>query len=268
MSALSPVPNSRYFRALLTACIVGLTACSPVPRHGTAFLIEFGTNNLQAAATPATQDLDRAVNVMRNRLADAGFQFQVERSGLDRLLIKVGILGSNDVAAARQVLSQAGILEFRMVHPESDQLLSEGLVAPNYEILRVETKDRLGNKRQVPYLVNKKPERGLTGKYMSRAGVSRDAVRGGAEIDFELNAEGATLFVDITREYAPRAGKYYQLGLVLDGRLYSAPRIDEPIEGGRGRIHGQFDKKEAIALANILENPLDFPPHIVQETTF
>jgi preprotein translocase subunit SecD len=262
-------PLARYWPiCLLAGCVIALTACSPVPRHGTAFLVEFGTNSLEAASTTATQDLDRAAKAMRNRLATAGLRSHVERADPDRLLIKVRTFGSNDVANARQVLSRSGMLEFRMVHLESEQLLAEGLIAPGYEILRLETKDSRGNKRPVPYLIKKKPERGLTGKYMSHAAVTRHAVTDEPQIQFELNGEGAKLFAEITHEYSPHDGKYYQLGIVFDGRLYSAPRIDQPIEGGRGMISGSFDPKEALALANLLENPLDFPPRIVQETSF
>jgi SecD/SecF fusion protein len=52
---------------------------------------------------------------------------------------------------------------------------------------------------------------------------------------------------------------------VLDGELYSAPQIKEPIEGGRGVISGRFDIKEANNLANILENPLEAPVRIIEE---
>ena len=52
------------------------------------------------------------------------------------------------------------------------------------------------------------------------------------------------------------------MAIVLDGELYSAPVINEPIMGGSGRISGSFDQKEAFELANVLENPLRAPLHI------
>jgi SecD/SecF fusion protein len=54
---------------------------------------------------------------------------------------------------------------------------------------------------------------------------------------------------------------------VLDGVLYSAPRIMGPIEGGRGQITGSFTVQEAFELANVLENPLEAPVKIFQEST-
>ena len=60
----------------------------------------------------------------------------------------------------------------------------------------------------------------------------------------------------------------YQLAIVLDGKLHSAPRIIGVIAGGRGVIHGNFEMKEAYDLANVLENPLEVPHRIVEERTF
>ena len=49
---------------------------------------------------------------------------------------------------------------------------------------------------------------------------------------------------------------------MLDGVLYSAPVINEPILTGSGEISGRFDEKEAFELANVLENPLRAPLHL------
>jgi len=77
---------------------------------------------------------------------------------------------------------------------------------------------------------------------------------GEPEIDFTLNDEGAARFGEITRENVG-----HRLAIILDGELYSAPRINGAIEGGRGQITGQFEVKAAHELANVLENPLKAP---------
>jgi len=82
-----------------------------------------------------------------------------------------------------------------------------------------------------------------------------------------MNPDGARLFAEITREFAPKGNKSHQLAIVLDGELYSAPRINSPIEGGRGVITGSFDLREAFELANVLENPLEAPVRIIEERT-
>ena len=46
---------------------------------------------------------------------------------------------------------------------------------------------------------------------------------------------------------------------MLDGKLYSAPTVREEIDSGSAEITGQFTQREAIELANVLNNPLDLP---------
>ncbi|MBI4977926.1 MAG: protein translocase subunit SecD [Spirochaetes bacterium] len=66
-------------------------------------------------------------------------------------------------------------------------------------------------------------------------------------VDFELNAQGAEIFGEVT---AANIGK--QLAIVLDGNVMSAPNIRSEIPGGRGQISGGFDAQEAQDLATIL----------------
>ncbi|MBI1839272.1 MAG: protein translocase subunit SecD [Verrucomicrobia bacterium] len=106
---------------------------------------------------------------------------------------------------------------------------------------------------------------GLTGKFVSRAGVYRNPLTGAPEIHFEFDPEGAEKFAKITREYSPKNGKYHLLAIVLDGELATAPRINGPIEGGRGQITGDYDMQEATEVANTLENPLEAQVQILEE---
>ena len=55
------------------------------------------------------------------------------------------------------------------------------------------------------------------------------------------------------------------MAIVLDGAVYSAPNINEPITQGRAQITGDFTIKQAIELANVLENPLEAPLRIEEE---
>jgi len=233
---------------------------------GTSFLLEMDTNTL-ARTEDRKVALEHAIEVLRVRVDKLGVaEPLIQPAGNNQILIQLPGLAEADKQQARENIERAAFLEFRMVHPESDQLLAQNIVEPGYEILRLEQKNKkTGTTQLIPYLVKKKPERGLTGKYLKRAGVSRQPLTNEPEIDFELNDEGAKLFGEITREYQPKGNKHYQLAIVLDGQLYSAPRIDEPIEGGRGRIHGSFELKEAVTLANVLENPLEAPVHIIEE---
>ena len=74
----------------------------------------------------------------------------------------------------------------------------------------------------------------------------------------EFTDEGSKVFGKITRdilEEDARTNSKQALGIVLDGRLLSAPNIQSEITT-RGSITGDFSRREAIELANALNNPL------------
>ncbi len=58
-----------------------------------------------------------------------------------------------------------------------------------------------------------------------------------------FNSEGAKLFGDLTTKYV---GK--QIAIDLDGKVISAPNVNEPITGGSASISGGFDAKSAQEL--------------------
>ena len=86
---------------------------------------------------------------------------------------------------------------------------------------------------------------------------------GKAKVDIEMNSKGAR---DFTRVTGANINK--QLAIVLDGTVYSAPRIVSRISGGRAEITGSYTLEEAKALAIILRaGALPAPVHIVEERT-
>ncbi len=234
---------------------------------GTSFLVGLDTSKLSTNAERSVV-LANAVEVLRKRVDKLGVaEPLLQPAGEDRILIQLPGLSQSEMDSARRTVEKAAFLEFRMVHPESMELLAQGIVEPGYEVLREEVKGRDGSKQIMGYLVKKGPERGLTGKFLTRANVARNPMTNEPEIQFEMDSEGAKLFAEITREYAPKGNKFHQLAIVLDGELYSAPRINSPIEGGRGVITGNFDIREAFELAYALENPLEAPVKIIEERT-
>jgi len=234
---------------------------------GTSFLVGMDTSKISTNAEKSVV-LANAVEVLRKRVDKLGVaEPLLQPSGEDRILIQLPGLSQSEMDSARKSVEKAAFLEFRMVHPESMELLAQGIVEPGYEVLRQQIKGPDGSKQVASYLVKKGAERGLTGGYLTRAMVSRSPVTNEPEIQFEMNPDGARLFAEITREFAPKGNKSHQLAIVLDGELYSAPRINSPIEGGRGVITGSFDLREAFELANVLENPLEAPVRIIEERT-
>jgi protein-export membrane protein SecD len=91
---------------------------------------------------------------------------------------------------------------------------------------------------------------GLTGKYLSSASLQfggNTALASTPEVQVNFNTEGAQLFGDITSKNVGRL-----LGIFLDGRLISAPVIQQKIEGGQAVISGHFTAQEAKDLATNL----------------
>jgi SecD/SecF fusion protein len=227
---------------------------------GTSFLVMMDTNAL-ASLEDRSYALEQAVEVLRKRVDRFGVAEPIiQPAGEDRILIQLPGLSEAEKESARTTIQKAAFLEFRMVHPDSNTLIQQGVIEPGYEVLQMPYRSRTGQEGMASYLVKKKPERGLTGKHVKRAYPNRNPMTGELEIDFTLNDEGAGLFADITREHQGEL-----LAIVLDGELYSAPVIREPITGGRGSISGGFTLKEAQELANVLENPLEAPLKIEEE---
>jgi SecD/SecF fusion protein len=244
--------------ALLAALFV--TSCGPKPPlHGTAFVVE-----LDAGATAnginQLQSLNQTGQVLRKRLDKLGIRYSVDQQENGRLLVKIQELNSKDLNVVRKMIEKSGRLEFRLVAPESDDAIKNNLIRPGYEVLQHKEHTPDGRERIEVVEVSKRAE--MTGSSIKNAKVVRGNL-GEPQIDFMLNDEGKAKFGEITRENVGQ-----RLAILLDGELYSAPVIQSPIESGSGQITGHFDYKEAQELANVLENPLDVPHHIVEEQSF
>ncbi len=105
------------------------------------------------------------------------------------------------------------------------------------------------------------------GKAPLDGGVITDASRsfghmtGRPEVDMAMNAEGARIWAGMTANNIGRC-----IAIVLDGMVYSYPRVNSEITGGRSQISGNFTVTEAEDLANVLKSgKLPAPARIVQE---
>ena len=82
------------------------------------------------------------------------------------------------------------------------------------------------------------------------------------EVSMTMNAEGANTWARMTKD---NIGK--QIAIVLDGMVYSYPRVNSEINGGSSQITGNFTLEEAEDLANVLKSgKLPAPATIVQES--
>ncbi|MBR2298217.1 MAG: protein translocase subunit SecDF [Bacteroidales bacterium] len=101
----------------------------------------------------------------------------------------------------------------------------------------------------------------LDGGAVADARMSYANTGGTPEVDMSMNAEGSRVWARLT---ADNIGKC--IAIALDGTIYSYPRVNQEITGGRSAITGNFTIEEAEDLANVLKSgKLPAPASIVQE---
>lgn len=84
---------------------------------------------------------------------------------------------------------------------------------------------------------------------------------GKPEVSMSMNSEGAREWSAITKANLGRA-----VAIVLDGVVYTAPRINTEIDGGQSSISGNFTIEDTKDLANTLKSGrMPAPARIVQE---
>lgn len=83
-----------------------------------------------------------------------------------------------------------------------------------------------------------------------------------AEVSMTMNAEGTQEWARMTGENIGRC-----IAIVLDGYVYSAPRVNTKIDKGSSEITGDFTIQEAQDLANVLNSgKVPAPAKIIQDT--
>ena len=108
---------------------------------------------------------------------------------------------------------------------------------------------------------NKPRKAPLTGEVVTDAKSDFEQGKVYASVSMEMNTEGAKQWADLTRN---NIGKC--VAIVLDGYVYSYPRVNDEISGGRSSITGNFTPEEAGDLANVLKSgKMPAPAKIVQE---
>ncbi len=226
--------------------------------------------------------VNQAIQVMEQRVNQFGVAEPVLRP-VGELSLEVQLPGEDaannpDVIDA---LKKPAKLEFRQVHRTErpteterehalrsmpvDPLLGAASAISVYEVLTLRDVDnRSGEIRINRYYVRKAAD--ATGKIIKAAsGRSDDGIS--FYVDMKFTDEGSKKFGDLTAKIAEGNSRSVgQLAIVLDGKLQSAPTVREAIRSTGATITGSFSREEAVELANVLNNPLEFPL-ITQDVT-
>lgn len=284
-------------------------------KGGTSYTLEVVREELADGNVKDARD--RAIEIIRNRVDSMGVaEPNIYPDGDSRIVVQIPGMKAEDRARARENISKAAYLEFRMVHPANAKLVSalfaankvpENFVAVNvpgdarsaggnfwqrtaaapmdraerdavarfeektgYELL-LEREEIAGKEYFRPTYVEKRPI--LKGDSIKNADVGYGSMNQ-RNVHFTLDARGRRLFGETTTDYAPGGPKnpdpknFRQLAIILDGTLYSAPRIQTPITAGEGEITGSFTLEEANDLALVLRaGALPAPLRFLEERT-
>jgi SecD/SecF fusion protein len=129
----------------------------------------------------------------------------------------------------------------------------------------VETDDPQADLFYRLYAIKKTPgsdKSQLTGDHITDAFPQFDQT-GQPAVGVSMDGKGAEIWSNMTLTAMQDEG---YIAIVLDGRVYSAPRVPVQIKNGRTIIEGSFTLREAESLATILKaGKLDAPVYIVQE---
>ena len=201
--------------------------------------------------------IDQAIETIRNRLDQFGLSEPiVAKQGKEKILVELaGIKTQAEEQRARELISRAAKLELMAVDEDRAgrvYSMSDADAAAYGDVILEDVKDP-----KIKYLVHEIPI--LDGGMLTNANVGFDR-NNRPVINFKLNSEGADIFGDFTGK---NVGK--RLAIVLDGKVYSAPNINERIGGGAGQISGNYSVVEAKDLAIALRSGALLAPIYMME---
>lgn len=220
---------------------------------------------LEAKDSPTVKVDNDAVNgvlaVVRNRVDSLGVAEPViTRKGNRQIVVELP--GIKDAERAIKLIGDTAQLEFiaaEWAPPEIASMNAEDvaiLAGPDAKVSTVQQYDAKGK------LVSERPiilkNVLLTGADLKMASPGQSQY-GEPLVNIEFTAEGSKKFEDATTQSVGRP-----LAIVLDGKIISAPNVNEPIRGGRAQISGRFSIKEVQDLVIQLKaGALPVPVEIV-----
>ena len=235
-------------------------------KGGVAFTLEaVDTPGEQLDEYQRQEKLQKAIDIIGARINGLGVAEPVLRPvGQNRIEIQLPGVSTKDNPDVVDQVKAPARLDFRLVHPTLRP--GAGIEAPaGYEVKTLEWEGRRGESGVEELFVKRIPE--MTGEMISNS-FARPDLYGKPEVILEFTSDGKKRFAEVTRVIADlgqRNGTLGRLAIVLDGKLYSAPTVREEINSDSAQITGSFTDREAINLANVLNNPLDVELRIMEQ---
>lgn len=216
----------------------------------------FGDFTTEAQTKIKDDALDQVVRTIRNRIDQFGVAEPDIRKQAD-YRIQIQLPGMSDPQRAIQLVGQTAQLTFHLVRDD----VAPGSVPPPGTALFpqiTETGSKTGGvTTSGTMLLDRDPL--MTGEDITDARPVFE--QNNANVTLAFNKRGADTFERITGENIKK-----RMAIVLDGKVYSAPTIQDRIAGGRASISGTRTLNEAQDLAIVLRaGSLPAPVSVLEE---
>lgn len=213
----------------------------------------------QAGLDQAVADaMDSATEVVRKRIDELGTREPtIIRQGAQRIVVQVP--GLQDPQALKDLLGQTAKLEFKLVDTSAlPSDVAQGIAPPGSEILPYADPVKSGGTALAVKRLG-----GIKGDSLTNAQQGFNPQTNEAVVNIQFDQQGGAKFAKLTTENVNRP-----FAIILDGKVLSAPNINEPILGGSAQISGSFTVDSANQLAISLRSgalPVDLK--VVEERT-
>jgi preprotein translocase subunit SecD len=210
----------------------------------------------QAAITDRIrQAIEQSITIIEKRVNQLGtVEPLIQRQGIDRILVQAP--GEQNPQRLIDIVGKTAKMDFRMVDVTvpPDQATA-GRVPADSELL---PSAEAGGQN---YVIKKQVL--VSGGDLTDAQPGFDQRSGQPIVSFKFNTSGSRKFAQATTEHVKEP-----FAIVLDGKVISAPVIQEPITGGQGQISGNFTVQQANDLAILLRaGALPAPLTVIEERT-
>ena len=199
------------------------------------------------------QAIDQVMVVLRNRIDAFGVAEPSIRREANRPRIIVELPGAKDSSKPLQIVKTMGRLEFKLVEksPTGAIAWTGSANTPPPDDMPEGTEIRYHNDDGTAlansWYVVQSPVL-LSGDRIRNARETQGNTSFEIVVSMGFDSQGSRKFGELTSNHVGEL-----LAILLDGKVQSAPRINEPILGGNAQISGDFTFEEAQYLANILK---------------
>ncbi len=206
-----------------------------------------------------TNAMETATEVVRKRIDALGTREPtIIRQGDERIVVQVP--GLKDPQALKNLLGQTAKLEFKLVDTTAlPSDVAQGIAPPGSQIVPFAEGASQGGVNAIAV----KRLGGIKGDSLTNAQQGFDQRNNQPVVSIQFDTQGGAKFAKLTSENVNRP-----FAIILDGKVLSAPNINEPILGGGAQIQGSFTVETANQLAIALRSgalPVDLK--VVEERT-